>query len=203
MRNGSAALDPLVKTLAARAGPSPSNWSPSKKFQTLPYGPLRKLIDVNILVTPSGEKNSKPATFATMRMNTSNQCSMLTEERLCRIQAQLGESFLPHSCAIYPRIVNSIAGVEDKSLALSCPEAARLVLLNPHLLNTSHPRPSRSRFGARIEARQVPPANTLSPHSEFWPIRGIRTCLDSQSRLSALATPVLTRQFLPPNGWHR
>jgi lysine-N-methylase len=142
-----------------------------EKFQTLPYGPLRKLIDVNILVTPSGEENSKPATFAAMRMNTSNQCSMLTEERLCRIQAQLGESFLPHSCATYPRIVNSIAGVEDKSLALSCPEAARLVLLNPHLLNTSHPRPSRSRFGARIEATQVPPANTLSPHSEFWPIR--------------------------------
>jgi lysine-N-methylase len=166
-----------------------------EKFQTLPYGPLHKLIDGSILITPRNEENSKSATFATMHTNTSNQCSMLSEERLCRIQAQLGETFLPHSCATYPRIVNSIAGVEEKSLALSCPEAARLVLLTPNLLHSDHVGRSRSRFGAvRIEATQLPPANPPSPQSEFWSIRGSVIAL-----IRNRAYPLWQRLFLLGN----
>ena len=76
------------------------------------------------------------------------------------------------SCATYPRLVNSIAGVEEKSLALSGPEAARLVLLNPNLFHTSHAGHSRSRFGpVQRQPTQLPPLNTSSPHSDFWPIR--------------------------------
>jgi lysine-N-methylase len=58
---------------------------------------------------------------------------MFGEDRLCRIQTECGEAFLPKVCATYPRIAHSMDGIEEKALALSCPEAARLVLLNPGL----------------------------------------------------------------------
>ena len=142
-----------------------------EKFQTLPYGPLRQLVESSVLLTPHSEKDSQPATVATMRMNASNQCSMFTEDRLCRIQAQLGESFLPYSCATYPRIVNSIAGVVEKSLPLSGPEPGGWVLWIRNLFQTAHARPSGSRFTAAREEHQLSPLNTSSPDSDFWLIR--------------------------------
>ena len=86
-------------------------------------------------------------------MNGANQCPLLTEDRLCRIQAELGEELLSHACATYPRIVNSIGGIEETALSLSCPEAARLVLLNPDLLTPARwRRLNRSGFRARSAA---------------------------------------------------
>ena len=57
-------------------------------------------------------------------MTGANQCPLLTPDHLCRIHAELGEQHLSHACAIYPRIVKSIGGIQDTALALSCPEAA-------------------------------------------------------------------------------
>jgi lysine-N-methylase len=59
-----------------------------------------------------------------------NRCPFLAES-LCSIQLKLGESYLSNACAAYPRAAVVIDGVEERSLHLSCPEAARLVLLNP------------------------------------------------------------------------
>jgi lysine-N-methylase len=142
---------------------------------------LRTLIDVNMLTMPEG---AKPAVFAKLRMNGENQCPLLTADRLCRIQAELGEELLSHACATYPRIVNSIAGIQETALTLSCPEAARLVLLNPELLTpemfTPVPLDSDQERTSRAEASANPrdstagtelPAYPLSLLSWFWPIR--------------------------------
>ena len=88
-------IGPSCEDTCCQGWAIPVDFITIEKFQTLPYGTLRQLIDSSILITPRTEENTKPAIFATMRMNTSNQCSMLTEEHLCRIQAELGESFLP------------------------------------------------------------------------------------------------------------
>ena len=106
-----------------------------EKYQILPASPLRTLLDASIVPAPSGGDNSKQGIFATIRMTSLNRCSLLSTERLCHIQSACGEEYLPHTCATYPRIVHSIGGVEEKALALSCPEAARLVLLDPDLLD--------------------------------------------------------------------
>ncbi len=109
------------------------------KYQTVPPGPLRTLLDVSMLRTPaadnpdSGSQHS-PAPFAQMRMTAVNACPLHGPDGLCRIHAQLGEGFLPTTCATYPRIVRSFTGEQEMALSLSCPEAARLVLLNPKLL---------------------------------------------------------------------
>ncbi len=109
------------------------------KFSILPASPLRTLIDASVLRTPPNADGSKPDIFATLRMTESKRCPLLSEESLCRIQCEYGETHLPHACAIYPRIVDSVDNIEEKALALSCPEAARLVLLNPDLLKLGNP----------------------------------------------------------------
>jgi lysine-N-methylase len=104
-----------------------------EKYQNLPASPLRILIDENIVLTPLAADGEKAAIFARIRMNAANECPMLTQDHLCGIQAELGEELLSHACATYPRVVHSIGGVKENPLTLSCPEAARLVLLSPDL----------------------------------------------------------------------
>lgn len=58
-----------------------------------------------------------------------NRCPFLAEG-LCSIQQKLGESYLSNTCSSFPRAVVVVDGTEERSLHLSCPEAARLALLN-------------------------------------------------------------------------
>ncbi|MGA8151016.1 MAG: flagellin lysine-N-methylase [Terriglobales bacterium] len=139
------------------------------KFRILPPSPLRTLIDSNIVLTPQGDNGSKPATFATIRMTASRTCPLLSEDRLCRIQTECGEAFLPHACATYPRIVNSIGEIEEKALTLSCPEAARLVLLHPALLGPSNAAITEPLHHQPQGDDKVERDRTLRPW--FWSIR--------------------------------
>jgi lysine-N-methylase len=93
---------------------------------------------------------------------------MLSADHLCRIQAELGESLLSHTCATYPRYVHSLGGVEEKALTLSCPEAARLVLLTPDLL-------AESALPQLAEKLSPPGTAEGVQHlpADFWPIRSV------------------------------
>jgi lysine-N-methylase len=157
-----------------------------KKYQTLPASPLHTLIDASILRMPEG---AKPACFANIRMNSTNQCPLLTPNHLCRIQAELGEELLPHSCATYPRIIHSIGGIQEIALTLSCPEAARLVLLTPELY-TREPLESDVQNGDSLDSAPTaagPPL--LLPW--FWPIRRVVLAL-----IGNRAYPIWKRLFL-------
>jgi lysine-N-methylase len=146
-----------------------------KKYQSLPESPLRvlplqSLIAANVVRNAecADSEASSGAAFATIRMNSANQCPMLSEERLCRIQAELGEDLLSHACATYPRIVHSLGGMEEKALSLSCPEAARLVLLTPNLFaDAEYSGPA----GGVSPSAAAGAAAALPPH--FWPIRAV------------------------------
>ena len=83
---------------------------------------LRTLITIN-------EKGSSEEDFAQIVPHESG-CLFLSEG-LCSVQVQLGEQYLSNMCATYPRVMNRVDGVLQRSLDLSCPEAARMVLLNP------------------------------------------------------------------------
>ena len=56
------------------------------------------------------------------------RCRLLTEEGLCGLQAHFGEKYLCETCRTYPRHVEEFEGRREYTLAVSCPEAARLVL---------------------------------------------------------------------------
>lgn len=52
-------------------------------------------------------------------------CSLLDEEGLCTIHAQLGENYLCNTCKVYPRDINKYGEIYERNLFMSCPEVAR------------------------------------------------------------------------------
>jgi lysine-N-methylase len=75
------------------------------------------------------EKSSSEDDYASIVLNGA-ACPFLSDG-LCSIQNRLGEEYLSNMCAIYPRVMNRVDQVLQRSLDLSCPEAARIILLNP------------------------------------------------------------------------
>ena len=65
------------------------------------------------------------------RLDEHGMCTMLTEDGLCAIQKEWGESHLCGHCAAYPRFIEEYGHLTEASLALSCPEVARLLLTAP------------------------------------------------------------------------
>ena len=162
-------IGPACEDTCCQGWTIPIDQAANDKFRILPSSPLRTLLDANIVRTPQSDDGSKPATFATFRMTSSNACTLLSEDRLCRIQTECGETFLPHACATYPRIVHVIGNTEEKALTLSCPEAARLVLLNPALLNASYPVITEPLYRQLQGSDNVESNGSLQPW--FWSIR--------------------------------
>jgi lysine-N-methylase len=109
-----------------------------QRYQDLPPSPLQSLIHQSVERLP--ETGQTTNSFAIIRMNAENSCPMLSEERLCRIQSEYGAELLSHTCATYPRVTHTGNGAPITALTLSCPEAARLVLLHTHLLRAHAPR---------------------------------------------------------------
>lgn len=88
---------------------------------------LAPLFDKKVTRNRSNPTNES---YAKIKMDIGGHCPFLNEEKLCRIQKNLGEAYLSNTCAVYPRSINELDGVLEKSAALSCPEIARLALLN-------------------------------------------------------------------------
>ena len=61
-------------------------------------------------------------------------CAMLNKDGLCDIYIHLGEAQMCHTCRTYPRHMEDYGNVHELMLLLSCPEAARRLLLNPRPL---------------------------------------------------------------------
>ena len=58
-------------------------------------------------------------------------CAFLRGDGLCQLQKSCGEAYLPDICDSYPRVSYRFSGFTERSLALTCPVAARLALLSP------------------------------------------------------------------------
>ena len=98
-----------------------------EKYQSMPdhvvHGkPLGSLIEIH-------PASSSPEDYARFRLE-SGKCPAL-DEGLCAIQQTLGESYLADLCSKYPRVLNVIGDTVERSLHMSCPEAARLILSDP------------------------------------------------------------------------
>jgi lysine-N-methylase len=77
--------------------------------------------------------------YARIASTPTGACGFLDADRMCGIQKRMGEAMLSTTCAVYPRAVSTRGGVVEKALNLSCPEAARLVLLDGDLLGMDEP----------------------------------------------------------------
>ena len=156
-----------------------------EKYQTIPAGPLRVLIDANIVRAPENAEESPPADFAQIRfLPPLRLCPFLSAERLCQIQVEHGESYLSKICSTFPRIQHNIDKLLNTSLSLACPEAARLVLLNPDLL-------AESITNARQVTWDDAATDARGPRAWFWPLREFALGL-----IRNRAYPLWQRMFL-------
>ncbi len=72
----------------------------------------------------------------TIRLSN-RRCPLLTEKNLCGMYLHLGKDSLCRTCRIYPRHQEEFGNLQEISLSLSCPEAARIILsqkTRPHML---------------------------------------------------------------------
>ncbi len=132
------------------------------------YDRLRSLPDLqeemqHFVILP----NASESLYARIQLTGSYTCPFLSAERLCSVQQKHGDYYLANICATYPRVSQRIDGLPETSLLLSCPEAARLVLLNPNLL-PDVPADS-ARYQRFLQTGRV--HLNGSPHQFLWDIR--------------------------------
>jgi lysine-N-methylase len=139
------------------------------KYQAVEYPELQKRLNEDVIPKNSAERSN--LNYASMRLNsTTGACSFL-DHGLCAIQAALGETYLSPTCATYPRRINEIDGSQEVSAALSCPEAARLALLQPDGIEFYYaPRKeeANTQWNARLSSQTAAAPVTLR---YFWELR--------------------------------
>jgi len=89
--------------------------------------PLFKLsVSKNTLPSADNKNN-----FGLMKMKPDGGCHFLQEDKLCAIHKFMGAQALSDTCRLYPRYLNQFGSRSERSLGISCPEAARKILLHP------------------------------------------------------------------------
>jgi lysine-N-methylase len=145
-----------------------------EKYRACPDPELKPLLDEKV------QKNSESQsdqTYALVVLNGS-VCPFLTEKRLCAIQQGLGEDYLSRACYTYPRAMSRVDGILERSLYLSCPEAARLVLLNPEGIKLAELEAEQdNRFHGFPELDSSDPAYPAKPYGQFIAVRAFTISL--------------------------
>jgi len=123
------------------------------------------------LVTISAASNSDD-NYARITLSGAG-CPFLAEG-LCAIQKKLGEQYLSIMCSAYPRVMNVVDDVLERSLDLSCPEAARLVLLDPNPMEfDEHEGPPRDPRLGHLSVLTTSDESSGKPYRCFHEIRAL------------------------------
>ncbi|MBE6021981.1 MAG: hypothetical protein E7231_01955 [Cellulosilyticum sp.] len=96
-----------------------------KKYKKVKNPDMKKRLDKELVV----KKGNSTECAAKIKLKN-NRCAFLDKGNLCDIYKNLGEQYLSETCTMYPRNTNALGEQVELSLALSCPEAARQVLLS-------------------------------------------------------------------------
>lgn len=105
-------------------------------------------------------------------MDENGCCPFLQEDKLCSIHKKLGGEYLSKVCMTYPRVTNIINGIYEKSVMLSCPETARLVLLNSNIMEfdeIEEQEEIQHNILYKINTNSIQNANNVKRY--FWPLR--------------------------------
>lgn len=100
-----------------------------QKYQNCSHPTLGPKLHEFVTIAPASQSEDGWA-----EIQLANGVCHFLSEGLCEIQSALGEEFLSKNCATYPRVMTFVDGVLERSLDLSCPEAARLALCDPEPL---------------------------------------------------------------------
>jgi lysine-N-methylase len=127
----------------------PVDKSTYSRYQSFPEGELSFLAGQFVHVT---EPAAPDSLYARIDLTPSGFCPFLATDNLCKIQSAFGADYLSATCSTYPRVLNSVDDGLEASLHLSCPEAARQVLLNPCSIDRPVQEPSAAREPSAAKA---------------------------------------------------
>lgn len=92
-----------------------------------------------------------------MTLDERNFCPMLTENNLCRLQCDYGEGILSVTCTTYPRITCSFGNFFERSLIMTCPVAAEMILFQEEPMKFEWLSiPEKIHNGGKIAGRALP-----------------------------------------------
>lgn len=140
-----------------------------RKYKRVQKGELSTLLTKKVTRNRS---NPSAFSYAKVKMNEKGRCPFLSEERLCSIQLKLGEEYLSTTCSTYPRVTNRVNNIVERSLTISCPEAARLILLNPEKMEFDEVEERVN--PSHIIKQTVSTTNSVAvanPQKYFWEFR--------------------------------
>jgi lysine-N-methylase len=98
-----------------------------QRYRKLKATPLAAVLQ---MVVRRNRQDPSDARHARIERNGPD-CPFLTRSRLCRLQAELGEAFLPDVCAVFPRRWRARRSGIEGSASLACPDIARRALMDP------------------------------------------------------------------------
>ncbi|WP_088041554.1 flagellin lysine-N-methylase [Bacillus sp. EAC] len=137
--------------------------------------------------------NDKGMPYATIQMKECGTCPFLTDNGLCYIHANYGEEMLSSVCSVFPRVKNIFNDVLEQSLYLSCPEAARIALLDPNPMEFDIEISERVILNSiSKQTNDISQKSNLSPH--FFQLRSFAIEL-IQDRTWDLKTRLLLLGF--------
>ncbi|MEG1483529.1 flagellin lysine-N-methylase [Clostridium sp.] len=90
--------------------------------------------------------------YGKVKLKGEKRCPFLDEENYCIIYSKLGEEYLSNVCTSFPRITNIVDGYYEMSLDVSCPEAARILLLKEEGIEFSE---SNETLGKHIVSSEI------------------------------------------------
>ncbi len=142
-----------------------SGWSVPIDRQTYQaWQTIRVHVEGSLLVerTREARANEKlsDGDCAVIEQTPAGACAWLNDEKLCAVQAKLGEDCLPLTCHSYPRQRVRAGGRVSMYLSLGCPRAAELALSGPAAMDmiplsrevSGRPPPARERKSAGLAA---------------------------------------------------
>jgi lysine-N-methylase len=140
-----------------------------KRYRECPDQDLREQMGEKVT---RQRTNASDGNYAKIRLNSDGTCPFVDTEKLCAIQRKLGEQYLSITCTTYPRMVNTVNDIVEKSLTMSCPEAARLALLSPGLMSFDECEEDaaiRNNNSKTIDTTHMMTAH--KPQHYFWELR--------------------------------
>lgn len=129
------------------------------KYEKINEGSFKNKYKQNVIKITNNQTERNYAYFKQDKGN----CSFLDKDKLCMIHREIGEEYLCDICLTFPKILNKVGGNEELSLSLSCPEAARLILLQEEGIDFQ--------YVSDIKSGYFQSEISLEKNPNFWEIR--------------------------------
>lgn len=100
-----------------------------KKYYKVTDNEMKKMFQKNVHNNENCVSNDIDYGKVKLKAKNGKRCPFLDGENYCVIYSKLGEDYLSNVCTSFPRIFNKVDGAYELSLDVSCPEAARIILL--------------------------------------------------------------------------